>query len=58
VIKANALRARREEKTIQPTSGTAQLGDEYISLIFDESDESDEDEDEDEDEDDEDESSL
>jgi len=58
VIKANALRAKREEKTIQPTSDTAQLGDEYISLIFDESDESDDDEDEDEDEDDEDESSL
>lgn len=54
MIKANALRARREEKTIQPT---AQLGDEYISLIFDESDESDEDEDEDEDEDDEDDES-
>jgi len=49
VIKANALRTKPDElpqKITQPTPDAAQLGDEYISLIFDESEDSESDEDE------------
>lgn len=49
VIKANTLRTKPDElpqKMTQPTPDAAQLGDEYISLIFDESEDSESDEDE------------